>query len=144
MKKIIFSLLFIIAIFSPFSFYANAAPGASPAFEQERQADVFADAAGLNKSVTIGQVVGNLIKIALSLLAIIFIVLLVYAGFQWMTAEGNEDKVTKAKETIVRAIIGLVIIIAAYSITYFVFQNVNKAAGGSGSGTQQNQSSSSG
>jgi hypothetical protein len=38
-----------------------------------------------------------------------------------MTAGGDEQKVTKAKDSIRRAIIGLIIIVAAYGITYFVF-----------------------
>ena len=38
-----------------------------------------------------------------------------------MTAGGSEDKVALAKNTLTRALIGLIIIIAAYAITYFVF-----------------------
>jgi amino acid permease len=64
----------------------------------------------------------------LGLLGIIFVVLLVYAGIQWMTAEGDEVKVEKAKSTITRAIIGLGIIITAYAITYFIFNLINDAA----------------
>ncbi|MDD4271233.1 MAG: pilin [Patescibacteria group bacterium] len=69
------------------------------------------------------------IKAFLGLLGIIFLVLIIYAGFLWMTAQGDEEKVTKAKDTITRAVIGLVIIILAYSITYFVFSNLPGSAG---------------
>ena len=50
--------------------------------------------------------------------------MIIYAGFEWMTAQGDEKKVDKAKDTLTRAVIGLIIIIAAYSITYFVFTSL--------------------
>ncbi|MDD4900985.1 MAG: pilin [Patescibacteria group bacterium] len=60
----------------------------------------------------------------LGLLGIIFIVLIIYAGFSLMTAGGDEEKVSLAKNTLTRAVIGLIIIVAAYSITYFVFSSL--------------------
>ena len=65
----------------------------------------------------------------LGLLGIIFVVLIVYAGYNWMTAAGDEEKVSLAKQTLSRAVIGLIIIIAAYSITYFVFSNLPGGGG---------------
>jgi amino acid transporter len=126
LKKILFSALFAIICFSPFSFLANA-DSASPALEQEKQTGAFSAAAGLNPTVTIGQVTGLIIETLLGFLAIIFVALLIFAGFQWMTAQGNEEKVEKSQKTIVRAIIGLAIVIAAYAITYFVFNSLNSA-----------------
>jgi len=58
------------------------------------------------------------------LLGIIFIILMIYAGYNWMTAQGEEEKVTKAKTTIQRAIIGLIIVVSAYAITAFVFKSL--------------------
>ena len=78
--------------------------------------------------------IATIIKAGLGLLGIIFIVLLVLAGFNWMTAAGDEEKVTKAKNTITRAVIGLIIIIAAYAITVFVFKNLPGGGGGTGNG----------
>jgi Type IV secretion system pilin len=60
-----------------------------------------------------------IIRTALQLIGIVFLVLMLYAGFLWMTAGGNEESVTKAKNIIKASIIGLAIIFAAYSITYF-------------------------
>ncbi len=92
----------------------------------------FREKAGFENPIGSGSL-SNIIKLViesfLSLLAIIFIILIIYAGFTWMTAGGDEAKVTKAKDTIQRSIIGIVIIIAAYSITYFVF-NMMPMGGG--------------
>jgi|WetSurMetagenome_2_1015567.scaffolds.fasta_scaffold182537_2 hypothetical protein len=96
------------------------------------QTYAFAKKSGLNLSSRVGDIASMLIQAILGLLGIIFIALLIYAGFQWMTAEGNEEKVEKAKGTIMRAVIGLIIVIAAYSITYFVFNALNGAANGGG------------
>jgi len=60
------------------------------------------------------------IRYALQVVGIIFLVLMVYAGFLWMTAGGNEENVDKAKKLIMAAVIGIAIVLAAYSITYFV------------------------
>lgn len=65
-------------------------------------------------------VIGTVIKAALGLVGIVFFVLMLYAGFIWMTAQGKADQVAKAKSMIVQAIIGLVIIFASYAITDFV------------------------
>ena len=75
--------------------------------------------AGITET-NLGNVVGTVINAALSLIGLIFLVLMVYAGFMWMTAQGDESKVDKSKDIIRASIIGLVITISAYAITFFV------------------------
>ena len=72
--------------------------------------------------VSIGDIVANVIKASLSLLAVIFVVLIVLSGFRWMTSQGNEEMVKEAQSTIKTALIGLIIVLAAWGITYFVFK----------------------
>jgi len=48
------------------------------------------------------------------------LIIIVYGGFTWMTAGGNEEQINKSKKLLINAAIGLAIIILAYSITYFV------------------------
>ena len=90
----------------------------------KKQVDAFNGSgigSGFDTSVKAENIVSNIIQVFLSLLSMIFIILVLYAGFNWMTAGGDEQKVTKAKETIYRAVIGLVVTISAFVITYFVF-----------------------
>jgi uncharacterized membrane protein len=74
-------------------------------------------------------IAAKLIRIALGFLGIIAVVLLILGGFKWMTAGGNEDKVSEAKRTIGQAIIGLLIILASYSIAQFVINSLAEATG---------------
>lgn len=69
--------------------------------------------------------VGTVIGSALSIIGVIFFILAVYAGFLWMTARGDSDQVSKAKDTLTAAIIGLIIVLGAYAITNFVFESVS-------------------
>jgi len=62
-------------------------------------------------------VIGKIIGIALSFLGLIFFVLMIYGGFLWMTARGEGGQVTKAKDLIEAATIGLIIILSAYAVT---------------------------
>ena len=78
-------------------------------------------------SYTLSQTVGRVIKIAIGLIGTIFLVLTVYAGFLWMTAAGEEEKVTKALGIIKTSVIGLAVVLAAYSITYFVMYYLAQA-----------------
>jgi hypothetical protein len=71
--------------------------------------------------------VGNIINILLGLLGVIFLILVIISGFQWMTAGGDEGKVSTAKTRIQQAVIGLVITLAAYAISGFVIEAVQNA-----------------
>ncbi len=79
-------------------------------------------------------VVGNVIQYFLGLLGILFLALAIYGGYLWMMARGDEHQVTKAKDTIKSAVIGLAIILGAYAITSFVISNLITATTGQGAG----------
>jgi len=69
-------------------------------------------------------IVSIVIQAFLGLLGVLFLTYLLYAGYHWMTAQGDEKKVDKAKDTITRAVIGLIVTVGAYAITYFVIQKL--------------------
>jgi len=73
----------------------------------------------------------TVINTFLAILGLVFIFLMLYAGFIWMTARGDQEMVTKALETIRAAIIGLAIIIASYGITKFVIDKLGATSAGS-------------
>ena len=69
---------------------------------------------------------GQIIGIVLSFIGVLFLILMIYAGISWMTANGNQEKVNKAKDLMINAIIGIIIIFAAYAITKFVGDQILK------------------
>lgn len=80
-------------------------------------------------------IVGRVINVLLSLLGVIFLILMVYAGAIWMTAGGDGKKVDKAKGILINAVVGLLITMSAYAISVFVINLLSDATGGSGSGS---------
>jgi len=68
----------------------------------------------------ISSIVGMVVAALLSLLGVFFLILIIYGGIIWMTAEGDESKVEKAQGILRSAIIGLIITLSAYAISYFV------------------------
>ena len=79
----------------------------------------------LTKIDTLSETISQIIGIVLSFIGVIFLVLLIYGGYTWMIARGNEQQVEKAKSIIINAIIGLVIVVAAYAITKLVGTMLN-------------------
>jgi len=86
---------------------------------------------GKDKAFPVGDSKEDIFKIAngviltfFTLLALVFLVMMLYGGYNWMTAMGDDEKVTKAKDTIIAAVIGVVILISGYAITVFVIQNI--------------------
>lgn len=68
--------------------------------------------------------VGTMVGIVLSFVGVLFLILIIYAGLTWMTAAGNEQKIGKAKDIIIAATIGLIIVLSAYAITKFIGTSV--------------------
>ncbi|MFA6424320.1 MAG: hypothetical protein WCV83_03375 [Candidatus Magasanikbacteria bacterium] len=117
MQKLFYIILFSLILVPTF---ALAAPNINAYTEK------IATGAGYDKATdtTLSETIGGYIRVVLSLVGTIFLVLTIYAGFLWMTASGNEEQVTKATDIIKMATIGLVIALAAYSITVFVVSRV--------------------
>lgn len=73
--------------------------------------------------------VARIINVFMGLLGIIAVVIILYGGFIWMTAAGNEERVDKARKMIVAGVIGLAIILSAYAIARFVVNALVNATG---------------
>lgn len=81
-------------------------------------------------------VVARIIRVFLGFLGIIAVVLVMYAGWLWMTSEGNEEQIQRAKRTLVNALIGLAIILSAFAIVTFILNRfLGGGPGGPGEGS---------
>ncbi|MCD4693872.1 pilin [bacterium] len=68
----------------------------------------------------INELIAAVIQAVLSLVGVIFLLLMIYGGYLWMTARGNEQQVEKAKKIIIESIIGVAVVLIAYAITAMV------------------------
>ncbi|MFA6393486.1 MAG: hypothetical protein WCW25_01235 [Patescibacteria group bacterium] len=92
---------------------------------------------GLNDANDIGlgnedpkSIIVNVIRVILGFLGLIAVIIILIGGFKWMTAQGNDDKITEARKLIQAGAIGLVIVLAAFGITQFLINTIFEATGG--------------
>ena len=117
---ILFLMLFAISIF--FVNITNIQAGnlleEQEGFNGEKPISKTFDETG--ESVDIRDMIVRIIKVLLTFLGIIATIMIMTAGYKWMTAQGNEDKVSEAKSQIKNAAIGLSLILAAFIITDYI------------------------
>lgn len=70
----------------------------------------------------LAKVVGSIVRVFLSIIGIIFVCYIIYGGYTWMMAAGNDDSVKKAKDIIRNGIIGLIVTLSALSIYILINQ----------------------
>jgi hypothetical protein len=71
--------------------------------------------------------IGNIINGVLGIVGSLALLMFIYGGFTWMTASGASEAVTKGKDIVVWATIGLIIIFSSYALVNFVITDVIKA-----------------
>lgn len=69
-------------------------------------------------------ILNNIINVALAVIGFIAVVMIILGGFQYTTSAGDASKVTKAKNTILYGIIGVVVALLAFAIVNFVLKNI--------------------
>jgi len=74
-------------------------------------------------------VVNTIVMFFVSLFGSIMTLLFVYAGYLFLTSHGEESKLTTARQTAQAAVIGLIIVLFAYSIAYFVGKRAQEITG---------------
>lgn len=117
MKKIIsiiFSLSFLLIAIPQIAFGANIRDAFTNMLGK------FSTPAGYEDQRTVEPIINNTIAVIMSFLGVIFLGLMLYGGFVWMTAQGEQARVKLAKDLITTAVIGIIIVIASYAITMFV------------------------
>lgn len=74
--------------------------------------------------------ISTIINTVLGFLGIIALVVVLLGGFKWMTSGGNDEKIKKAKGTLMAGVTGLIIVLAAYVIVGFVVDTAQNATTG--------------
>lgn len=84
---------------------------------------------GLATDTDVVTIIARIIRVLLSFLGILALGIVLWGGFKYMTSGGVEDKVKSAKKLMVSGLIGLVIILSAYTITAYIFRALGTVFG---------------
>ncbi len=110
-----------VSFFSVASFFVAApilaATAATPAGGRYNLVDPLS-------GITVPELVGNIIRIVLGLVGVLFLALFMYGGVMWMISGGEQKKVKAAQDTIKNAVLGLCAIVFSYTIVLFVVETV--------------------
>lgn len=120
-------LTFTPPVFAATGTIENAVLGTNTETYNAFKKQGYSDVAKVRHPVQIAQ---NIIYVASGLLGILMVSLLTYGGFKWMTAGGESKRADEAKKLIYQAVIGLIIVIAAWSLSYFIIDQIGKAVSG--------------
>lgn len=119
-KNILILICLIVVLILPYLVFAQSPLDKLSAVGKEGG---YSDISGDNNLITN---IGKIVSIFFSILGIIFVILMLYAGYNYMIAAGDQSKVEKALSTIKRAIIGLIITVGSYAISDFVLNRLLK------------------
>jgi len=122
MKKIALVIIFAFALLSAVAYpvsaqIVNTLDGLN---QTAGEVDAFKNKTSGDYSGFIPEKTGQVIGALLRFIGVLFFILMVYAGISWMTAAGNEAQITKAKSLLMNAVIGIIIVFAAYALTMFI------------------------
>ena len=100
---------------------------------QDADADYFPDqfqggATVLNEDTGLISIIAQLVNIFMGLLGMIAVILMLYGGFTWMTAQGDADKVKKAQQIIFTATVGIIVIFASWALATFAIDYIASSA----------------
>jgi hypothetical protein len=130
-KRILFTLAASLGLLVPMTVpaIANAAVDINDGICQGAQLDPNAtgcgDAAISSSSTDVKDIIATGIDLFSLVVGIIAVIMIIIGGVKYITSGGDAGNVTGAKNTILYAIIGLIVVALAQTIVYFV---LDKAA----------------
>ncbi|MFH1522984.1 MAG: fibronectin type III domain-containing protein [Patescibacteria group bacterium] len=125
--KILILACVVIAGFVAVNFSLAAEPGDLDVWGEGSDFEV--DEGTIQEGIGLGSsdprtIAANIIRISLGFLGLIAVGMIMYSGWLWMTAGGNQEKIDKAKKILIGAIIGLVIILSSFAIVTFIINRM--------------------
>ena len=129
MKKIFLTLGIVMILVTPtLAFGASVLENAvyvDPTSETNKLLKKFVPGTAVIK--TPGVITFEVLQIILGFLGIVGVIMMIYAGFLWLTARGEEEKAKQGRTILFQAIVGILIVLAAYTITYFIIAQLTTA-----------------
>lgn len=123
MKKTLLKNLFSLLIISSLLFCGLALTAAS---QGTQNATNKTELPNPLKVTSIPVFLGNVIKGILGIVGSLALAMFIYGGLMWLTSQGNPEKIKKGQDTIVWAVLGLVLIFSSYIILNFIFKALTR------------------
>ena len=115
--SIIFSLIFLSFIFFANSLFAQSGTDNAGTVTLDNP---LGGTGASDINLIIGQVINGVLGVVGSLALVLFI----YGGFTWITAAGSNEKVTKGKDILIWATIGLIVIFMSYAFVRVILSDI--------------------
>lgn len=105
---------------------AQVSAGANKAAQGSNQGGNCQQSTGVDQN-SIGNIGHKIVNLFSLIIGIVAVIMIIVGGFRYITSGGSSDKVGGAKNTLIYAIIGLVIVALAQIIVHFVLNQTNSA-----------------
>ena len=127
MKKIILSIIALAGVFSmafaPVNTFAANTDHIATRCNQA-QDDTEKAALGCGDNRTVPDIAQNIVNVVLTIVGILCVIMIVFAGQRYITANGDPTQITKSKTMIIYSIAGLIVSLLAFAITNFVIASI--------------------
>lgn len=101
----------------------QAAPAAALNDSTQAACEAIGTGADCDNDLAKGSDVNDIIKVVISVFStvvgVVAVIMIILAGFKYITSSGDSSKITSAKNTLIYALIGLVIVALAQTIVKF-------------------------
>jgi hypothetical protein len=121
MKKLLILLACVIGILTAVGVFMYPV---EQAFAVDGVCQVDPNAPGCNKSDQVGDIAKNILNVLSYIVGLTAVGGIIYGAFLYTTSAGTTDKLTKAKNSIMYSVIGLVVAVLSYAIVNFVLKAV--------------------
>ena len=115
-RIIIASQLALLSLFGVATFAAQSVAAGSPASQIQQGVNV----SGGENQTTLGQQIQNVINVLLFIIGVVSVIMIILGGIRYVLSNGDSSQITAAKNTILYAVIGLIVALLAYAIVNFV------------------------
>lgn len=128
MKKFISLLTFSIIMLISFSITYNVLASATGVGAGDSSNTVkLTNPLGNQSSKSIPEFLGQIISYAMGIIGSLALVMFIYGGLTWMLSGGNQEQVTKGKNTVMWAALGIALIFTSYALVRFVITAISGA-----------------
>ena len=123
MKKIVFLSIFLLGLL----LFKSVNAAEEGYIQSQLSAAAGAQGAGFSAPKDPRLIIASVVEVVLGFVGILFVSYLIYGGMLIITSGGEEDKITKGKNILVYNIIGIIIVLSAFSLVLFVERYLKKA-----------------